>query len=627
MLLWGGIYVSGFDNCTIGIRAEGRALNPTTVNIDDCRMINMETGIYLDGFYGNIEGQSRHNDISAASLGIGLFDAFAGGTRQYRITNNTLNTGAMGRSIGVYGTGLSNASSVEVDHNLCIDAGALGIVANTHKNVYVHDNQITVNGALDGIAALNGQYEIECNIVTGAADNGIYLWNATIRNDLSFNTVDGAAKGLFFELDCPGENFIECNTLQNNNAGLGVHYVGAFTGQQYNTGNRWIGTAGATFDPGMLYTPLQSRYDVPDQMPWKPVPVNPPQLWFYPDIVLTPPVCQQVCQAGLLPPGGGEGNQFDTGIAGGGWPGEAWDQWRRERYLLYKLAEYPELAPSGSVMSTFQNARSESVVGQLTQIGLQTVGLFATAAELGANEAMMAAKSAHIRDIDAVLEEALPAAEYDSLTALREILNDEVAALGEQNNAARAQMLAWRVIAADSLLAQLTSIPATQSFEQNEKTVLGIYLQSVARGHAPDATQLNNLKAIGAQCPREGGPAAVYMAAHLYEGLTGETVVREGCGSVDFRQGEQAQGSGAVSGLTIDIRPNPANDRIIVDFGSGQGPFILRVSDLYGRLLLQERTVANQAAIDTERWANGLYNLMVTDASGKSRTGKFILQH
>jgi hypothetical protein len=87
-------------------------------------------------------------------------------------------------------------------------------------------------------------------------------------------------------------------------------------------------------------------------------------------------MCNIVCQPGLLPPGGGADNPFDTDIAAGGPAGEGWDQWRRERYLLYKLAAYPELAPAGSLMANFQNARSTSTVGKLVGIGLQSAGLF-----------------------------------------------------------------------------------------------------------------------------------------------------------------------------------------------------------------------------------------------------------
>lgn len=246
-----------------------------------------------------------------------------------------------------------------------------------------------------GIAATDGHYEIECNTVSGNTDIGINVWNSAIRNDLSFNTVTAADEGIRFALDCPGQNLIRCNTVQNT-AGRGLFYDDARTDNQFNTGNRWINTGGAEFVQG-IYQTVQSEYFVPDQVPWRPVPVDPLQGWFFPDGTLPMPTCNVVCQPGLLPPGGGADSPFDTDIAGGDPAGEGWDQWRRERYLLYKLAAYPELAPTGSLMANFQNARATSTVGKLVGIGLQSAGLFAPAsaeqAVLEANKQAIATKS------------------------------------------------------------------------------------------------------------------------------------------------------------------------------------------------------------------------------------------
>ncbi|MEZ4941094.1 MAG: PKD domain-containing protein [Saprospiraceae bacterium] len=620
---------NAFNNCTVGIRAEGREVNPTTVNIDDCRMVNMQTGIYLDGFFGNIEGRTRHNNIEASSLGIGLFDAFANGARQYQIDNNVHTTGPLGRSIAMYGTGLSNTAFVEVDHNQVDDAGALGILANTHRNVYIHDNDITVNGSFGGIVGLNGQYEIECNKVSGAADFGIQLWNAPIRNDLSFNTVDGVSEGMRFELDCPGQNFIECNTVQNT-TGLGLHYVDARTDGQFNTGNSWTNTAGATFVPGM-YFPIQSQYDVPNLAPWFPIPLNPALGWFNLNALLTPPACEQACQPGLLPPGGGEENPFDTDIAGGNLPGEDYDHWRRERYLLYKLAPYPELAPTGSTMESFQNTKATTTVGRMVAIGLQLMALFeipvAEQSTLTTNEAQMLAKSAQIAAIDQTLSEELTPAEYEALISQRETLNTEIAALLAQSNSILAQLQMARNAQADVLLTQLSAIAALAVHEQNEKEVLGIYLQSIAQGHAPDVTQLSTLKSIGEQCPREGGPAAVYMAANLYEGISGETIEQDDCGTEARNQRDQMQMP--VSGsFHVRAFPNPTGGLLQVAIERGQAPYTIRAIDLLGReVARQELIAAENPTIDTKSFTSGVYRLQVLDASGTQATRTFIVKH
>ncbi|MBK8192326.1 MAG: hypothetical protein IPK76_03725 [Lewinellaceae bacterium] len=186
-----------------------------------------------------------------------------------------------------------------------------------------------------------------------------------------------------------------------------------------------------------------------------------------------------------MPSGGGEGNQFDTDIAGGNLPGEGYDHWRRERYLLYKLAEYPELAPPGSAMIAFQNAKAASIVGQLTAAGLQTIALFEVPAPeqstLTANEAQIQIKSAQIDAIDQTLSEALPQAEYDALIAQREALNTEIPAFLAQSNTILAQLQTARNTQADALLAQLGGIAASTPYAQNDKDLLGIYLQTIAK--------------------------------------------------------------------------------------------------------------------------------------------------
>ncbi len=620
-----------FDNCTIGIHAEGREVNPTTVNIDDCRMVNMQTGIYLDGFFGNIEGRTRHNNIEASSLGIGLFDAFANGARQYRIDNNVHTTGPLGRSIAVYGTGLSATAFVEVDHNQVDDAGTFGILANTHRNVYIHDNDITVNGSFGGIVGLNGQYEIECNKVSGGADFGIQLWNAPIRNDLSFNTVDGVSEGMRFELDCPGQNFIECNTVQNT-TGLGLHYVDARTDGQFNTGNSWTNTAGATFVSGM-YFPIQSQYEVQGQAPWYPLPVDPLSGWFLPDPFLPIPTCQQACQPGLLPPGGGEENPFDTDIAGGNLSGEDYDHWRRERYLLYKLAAYPELAPASSAMHAFQNAKATSTVGQITAIGLQTMALFdipaVEQATLSANEAQMQAKSAQIAAIDQTLSEELPQAEYEALVSQRETLNTEIAALLAQSNAILAQLQTARNAQADVLLTQLNGITTSAVHEQNEKEVLGIYLETIAKGLVPDAAQLSSLKTIGEQCPREGGPAAVFMSANLYEGISGETIEPAECGTNFRSQAHRTFELSAPSLRKMDIRvfPNPTSNILTIHVENGQAPYTVQITDMLERIAFEREPVGIASVLNIAHLNNGLYRLQVFDSRGDQSSRIILIQH
>jgi hypothetical protein len=60
-------------------------------------------------------------------------------------------------------------------------------------------------------------------------------------------------------------------------------------------------------------------------------------------------------------------------------------------------------------------------------------------------------------------------------------------------------------ITISNLLAQLGTVSTAQVWEQNEKDVLTVFLQTVAKTQAPDAGLLATLLAVGEQCPRTGG--------------------------------------------------------------------------------------------------------------------------
>lgn len=619
-----------FFNCEIGVRAQGNNLSPTLVTIEDCRMRNMVTGVYLDGFYGNLRGFVRRDSIIAKDAGILLFDMLPQVMRQFRITNNKVALDQLGIGIGVYSNALNLASAIEIDHNIISKAGHTGILANFHRNIYIHDNTITgVGNTSQGIGAYDGHYEIECNSIGGSAEVGISIWNSAIRNDMSFNTVSGSVVGIRFDYDCPAENLIRCNTMQNI-SGRGLLYYDAFTGYQNNTGNRWLATGGAEFIIAGNYTPDMSRYRVPDQQTWKPEIVIPGTGWFQNDAPSIP-ICQKVCQPGLLPPGGGEGNAFDEGIATGALAGEGWDQWRRERYLLYKLASYPELADSSSAMAAFQQSRANSTVGQLTNIGLQAMALFsispADQATLAANQEAIAEHIEEMAAIDGWLNDSLEVSVYDSLYALRTTLNAEVVALVAQNTAILSQHQANRSASADTLLAGLNAIHTTHPWEVNEKQVLTIFLQTVAKRQWPDAAQLSTLQYIGEQCPITGGPAAVFLAAMLYEGFTGERLVQDECETTPRSTEPDRMLESTRGDFTMSVYPNPVYDRIMLDIVGGHPPYSLRMLDILGREVFRQDYNTTTPVLYIPEVPRNIYLIQVIDSSGFKSQQRLIVKH
>lgn len=624
---------TSFVNCYWGIVAESTAEEPSTANIDDNRMLGSGSGgaVTFIGSKGNLEGRVRHNEMLNGQKGITIDDNYVSGpAHAVRLTDNTIENSPIW-DIYLDANVLDNACRYEIDLNI-LSVEQVGMQCVGQRNLYIHDNDLVINDLVSGtgIGVVNCQAEIECNNLSGAAANGMAIVNTAIVNDLSFNTFTNDVD-LSFLVDCPAQDLIQCNTFTDAPP---LRYFLAVTGTQYNTGNQWTNTDAIYLVNGPNPpSPLLSQYTVPDQIGWKPDAWFPPA-WFAPDLLLSPPSCTKVCALGMLPPGGGEGNDFDTGIADGTLSGNTWDQWRRERYLLYKLAEHPALASSSVSMAAFQNAKANTPVGKLVSTGLQTRVLMdippSELAAMQANQQQVNTKSGQISQIDQVLDESLAQAQHDSLLAIRQNLGNQITTLVAQNQAITAQLRTARALNADSLLAALSPLVVSQVFEQNEKQVLTIYLQTIAKGIVPSTAQLAALRAIGEQCLIMGGPAAVSFAATFYESATGERLIQSDCGEAfggtADRQG-QSVAEASAKGPIVSVYPNPADDQLLVEVENMPAPYAVTLTDMFGRVVSQQVEVKNNAALDTRSLAEGMYILTVANRDKWLFTTTVVVKH
>lgn len=182
-------------------------------------------------------------------------------------------------------------------------------------------------------------------------------------------------------------------------------------------------------------------------------------------------------------------------------------------------------------------------------------------------------------------------------------------------------------ITISNLLAQLANINTTEVWEQNEKQVLTVFLQTVAQAQMPDAGQLATLLAVGEQCPRTGGPAAVFLAAMLYEGFTGERLELDECGAAARSNSTYPAAFAAKAVLSVSAFPNPVHDRMMLTVSGGQQPYTVQVSDLLGRVLVQQPYFAEQSSLNTSNWAEGMYHLRISDAGGASCMRSIFVKH
>lgn len=67
---------------------------------------------------------------------------------------------------------------------------------------------------------------------------------------------------------------------------------------------------------------------------------------------------------------------------------------------------------------------------------------------------------------------------------------------------------------------------------------------------------------------------------------------------------------------TIKIYPNPATDRITIDYGNYQAMngYVLRIVDMVGRQLFAGTFSQPFSYIDVSTWSRGVYFVMISDA-------------
>ena len=183
-------------------------------------------------------------------------------------------------------------------------------------------------------------------------------------------------------------------------------------------------------------------------------------------------------------------------------------------------------------------------------------------------------------------------------------------------------------ITISNLLTQLGNISTTQPWEQNEKQVLTVFLQTVAKSTAPNSGQLATLQTIGEQCPRIGGPAAVYFAAMLYQGFTGDVLVQDNCETSERNvvAGKTTTSVGQ-GNLVVMAYPNPVSSQLVLNIANGLPPYSVQIMDMLGRVTLRQENIIEQSNLRVQHFAEGVYQLQVTDAKGQRNIQSVFVKH
>jgi hypothetical protein len=167
-------------------------------------------------------------------------------------------------------------------------------------------------------------------------------------------------------------------------------------------------------------------------------------------------------------------------------------------------------------------------------------------------------------------------------------------------------------INATSVISSNGSITVTEQYEQNEKTLLDLYLSIEGKNLPATLVQKAQILGIANQCPESGG-YSTYWARAWYYAISGTMVVPQGCMIAEDRgyEGTRLKSEDEQKGESFTISPNPAQDyfNLTLSTQTFEDEARICLMDLSGRTLL-EQSLENSAATTkfyTQGIPNGIY--------------------
>ncbi len=474
-----------------------------------------------------------------------------------------------------------------LENFVTLNKGRSAIEVNNFKGTDVAFNVLQINETSGGnappyppigIYASGGKKNIfRCNTVTGTSTGGpqhAFVTEASRDNTISGNATKTTRIGFDFRGICGSTTDFICNTMENHDVAMRF-WLGAKTGNQFNKGNQWLGTAFgiAAWHMGTLPSHLNDcRFKAATGTNQWPPSIDAPNgspLWFTSGSFVA---CSDECNWMFQPD---STNDMDLAIATTGFDmptNNGVYNWDARRYLYNKLAANPALANQSATYSSFQANQAGTSVGLLQSAVEQTHGLFAIPAAsqqaLDTNFAAIQAAISSISTIDATIAAGgLTESQLANLLTDKETQTTNLVSLQTSTEQLQAQLLVNRTTAANNVIAFNNGILTNAVHDQNEKTLLGIYLNTEAKNLPMTLAQKAQVLGIAEQCPESGG-YVTYWARAWYTALTGILVGPQGCMSVGERSGTTGKQEGEPIPTVgqFQIAPNPAQDFVTVTF-------------------------------------------------------------
>ncbi len=533
-------------------------------------------------------------------------------------------------------------------NTITLQDGANAIQVNSARKLSVWNNTVALanaQGASRGIA-LNGgdQNTLTCNNVSGSTGGhtGLFALHAD-RAQLYCNHSVGSGTGLRVEgmLVGKAKADIAGNTLEDNTTGL-LYGMDAISGSQTHRGNRWSGSGTVAVHQGIPDVANLSKFIVdamedPEFLPNSSMPQN----WFE-DV--TEQESSYSCPApagtclwieGLTGPS--TELQLDRATAQGTLPGSVYattNNWLAQRRLYERILEDGNPYTGDTAIANFITAaQTNGLAGYAAmQVGIRA----AMAVGQSDQETLQGYEEAILEGLDSlsVLDNQLHTlyiSEEDSADLSEQLLEllDSIQAYSTAKALLIAHLDSLRAVAAGVLLTQNNNLADLEEPSAvHEKAVNGVFLRTVLRNNftfsSQDSTTIENIAAL---CPLSDGEAVLWARA-LLTLITEEP--RAYPDDTTCAVLERSSPATNHAGKGVRVYPNPATDRLIVEYHAPQGSeYTFSLFNALGQLTKSVALSGDSSPVQVplDRIPAGIYYYSVSGVGTNMYSGKIIIKH
>jgi hypothetical protein len=502
-------------------------------------------------------------------------------------------------------------------------------------------NQSTNLGAGFRLENTNGNYLYGNSTFDGSSfkQSTGYRLAAGTGNRFCCNSSDGARFGARFLGTCTGT---EWRSSDLNTHLISMHCApGTFISPQLSYGDLFNTGSGTAVHEGSDQFITNSRFEVLDMnQPHWPEAISTPNAtaqWFFDEGLH--PTCATYCappdpQSPGEPTRDGDIEDTDIHTATRAWIGDVYGnttQFESERRLYERMVELPGLYGVNATSDAFFVDAQNGLIGKYYTVEriLKDLELNSVSVESGLEQnlnALEANRQSVAGILNSLANATLPA---DSLLVYQQANTAQQSAQSAEVSLDfyEAQAAQERSIHAQSAQSLINDLPAITTLEQNRKTVLKTWLESVGAGnHSLSAQQMADITPIAEGCPLLEG-SAVYMARALYRlNIPKEFVDDSLCLTVGDRS-EGVQGSRLDNNLRLI--PNPAGNSVQLSGlnVSNVEPGIIRMYDMNGILKMTMTANSPSLVIPLATLPSGMYLCTVQMSDGGVQNVKLIVQH